>query len=517
MSGRRRGDDGWGDGRMDAPRDRGDNWADEGVGEWGGRDADGYDSGGRSRQSAGSGADGYGRGGSAPAYPAQNAPSFQAGGGSANGDRYARNGSDGGQRTAAGYATGAYSQDGYSDAGYGGQSAGYPQGGDGSGRRDAAGYDAGAYDANGYGGQPANANGYGGQPANGGGYGGTGFSPEFSPVEDDDPSGDGAGEMPRPYGRLSIYTLREDKTREFDRIAERAAEGVRTSEPDTLVYVIHVVPKAPQQRIIYEIYRDRAAFMSHERQPHIRQFSAERASCVLATNIIDLRLKYAKVAALGASPDADEQAAQPARGQRQEPAAPGIQYSPTSYSPAPQYAAAPAAAQAASFTPAGSDGSQYQQAGGQGYSSAAQYGGANPASYGAGNGQYDAANSNGYSGAAGYSNGAGYANNGYQASNGYQGANGYAGANGGQDANGYANGANGANGYNGYANSGNGNYGAGGAYPENGSASYGASASTQYTPRYRELTSGSSDRDGAGYADGGQQPEWDQRSQGYRQ
>ena len=65
-------------------------------------------------------------------------------------------------------------------------------------------------------------------------------------------------------------------------------------------YVIHVVPKAPMQRIIYEIYRDRAAFESHERQPHIQQFAADRASCVLATNIIDLRLKYAKVAALSA-------------------------------------------------------------------------------------------------------------------------------------------------------------------------------------------------------------------------
>ena len=85
---------------------------------------------------------------------------------------------------------------------------------------------------------------------------------------------------------------------EFDRVAEEAAEGVRVSEPDTLVYVIHVVPKAPMQRIIYEIYRDRAAFEIHENQPHILRFAEARKSCVLATNIIDLRLKYAKVAAL---------------------------------------------------------------------------------------------------------------------------------------------------------------------------------------------------------------------------
>jgi quinol monooxygenase YgiN len=95
--------------------------------------------------------------------------------------------------------------------------------------------------------------------------------------------------------------LLDSKAAEFDRLAEQAAEGVRTAEPDTLVYVLHVVPKAPMQRIIYEIYRDRAAFESHERQPHIQRFAADRISCVLATNIIDLRLKYAKVAALGSS------------------------------------------------------------------------------------------------------------------------------------------------------------------------------------------------------------------------
>jgi hypothetical protein len=56
------------------------------------------------------------------------------------------------------------------------------------------------------------------------------------------------------------------------------------------------------QRIIYEIYRDREAFESHERQPHIQRFVADRKACVLATNIIDLRLKYAKLAALSATP-----------------------------------------------------------------------------------------------------------------------------------------------------------------------------------------------------------------------
>ncbi len=108
----------------------------------------------------------------------------------------------------------------------------------------------------------------------------------------------------RPYGRILIFTLLDDRVADFDRLAEESAEQVRTGEPDTLVYVIHLVPNAPMQRIFYEIYRDRAAFDSHESQPYMQRFVAERRSCVLATNVIELRLKYAKVAPLPQVPAA---------------------------------------------------------------------------------------------------------------------------------------------------------------------------------------------------------------------
>ena len=111
-------------------------------------------------------------------------------------------------------------------------------------------------------------------------------------------AGSPAGAAARPYGRILIFTLLEDRVTDFDRLAEEAAEYVRTGEPDTLVYVIHLVPNAPLQRIFYEIYRDRAAFDSHESQPYMQRFVAERRTCVLATNVIELRLKYAKVAPL---------------------------------------------------------------------------------------------------------------------------------------------------------------------------------------------------------------------------
>jgi quinol monooxygenase YgiN len=119
----------------------------------------------------------------------------------------------------------------------------------------------------------------------------------------------------RPYGRILIFTLLDDRVADFDRFAEQAAEEVRAREPGTLVYVIHLVPNAPMQRIFYEIYRDRDAFDSHERQPYMQRFVADRRSCVLATNVIELRLKYAKVAPLPL-PGAQ-------RGQALEPLPPG--------------------------------------------------------------------------------------------------------------------------------------------------------------------------------------------------
>jgi quinol monooxygenase YgiN len=137
-------------------------------------------------------------------------------------------------------------------------------------------------------------------------------------------AGSPAGAATRPYGRILIFTLLEDRVTDFDRLAEEAAEYVRTGEPDTLVYVIHLVPNAPLQRIFYEIYRDRPAFDSHESQPYMQRFVAERRTCVLATNVIELRLKYAKVAPLpGPQPPAPVPVAPlPAAPPRGVPAAP---------------------------------------------------------------------------------------------------------------------------------------------------------------------------------------------------
>jgi quinol monooxygenase YgiN len=140
------------------------------------------------------------------------------------------------------------------------------------------------------------------------------------------PSGAGgpAAAPARPYGRIQIFTLLDDRVADFDRLAEEMAERVSTGEPDTLVYVIHLVPNAPMQRIIYEIYRDRAAFDSHESQPYVQRFAAERRSLVLATNVIELRLKYAKVAPLPAPQQAMPAGAPPPPRPQRPPGPPGL-------------------------------------------------------------------------------------------------------------------------------------------------------------------------------------------------
>jgi len=99
------------------------------------------------------------------------------------------------------------------------------------------------------------------------------------------------------FGQIAIYTVLEDRVDEFDQLTGRVVEQVRSREPDTLVFIVHAVPSAPMQRILYEVYRDRAAYQWHGQQPYVRQFEADRRPYVLATNVIELGLQQAKVSA----------------------------------------------------------------------------------------------------------------------------------------------------------------------------------------------------------------------------
>jgi quinol monooxygenase YgiN len=108
-----------------------------------------------------------------------------------------------------------------------------------------------------------------------------------------DPAAAGAGQQ--MFGQIAIHTLVEDRVDDFDRLTTSVVRQVRSHEPGTLVYIVHAVPSAPLQRILYEVYRDRAAYEEHRRQPYVVSFEADRRPYVLATNVIELGLQQAKV------------------------------------------------------------------------------------------------------------------------------------------------------------------------------------------------------------------------------
>jgi quinol monooxygenase YgiN len=111
--------------------------------------------------------------------------------------------------------------------------------------------------------------------------------------------GEAEEETARLYGQIAIYTLIDGQAEEFDRLAQAVVEKVKALEPDTLAYIVHGVPSAPMQRILYEVYRDEAAFAEHGHQPYIQDFEEERKPYVLATNVIELGVRQAKLSPLG--------------------------------------------------------------------------------------------------------------------------------------------------------------------------------------------------------------------------
>lgn len=86
--------------------------------------------------------------------------------------------------------------------------------------------------------------------------------------------------MTGQFGLSVRFTLKEGAAEAFDALVAETLAGIRASEPGTLVYVNHLVEGQPDQRIFYELYRDRAAFDEHEQQPHTRKFLAGREALV---------------------------------------------------------------------------------------------------------------------------------------------------------------------------------------------------------------------------------------------
>lgn len=88
------------------------------------------------------------------------------------------------------------------------------------------------------------------------------------------------------YALVVRFDLKDnDSATAFDELVKLTGQGITAREPGTLVYVTHQVEGAPLARVFYEVYRDRAAFEEHERQPHTMRFLAEREKYIASTRV----------------------------------------------------------------------------------------------------------------------------------------------------------------------------------------------------------------------------------------
>jgi quinol monooxygenase YgiN len=100
--------------------------------------------------------------------------------------------------------------------------------------------------------------------------------------------------MTEPFALVVRFTLAPGAARAFDELVARTVESIRSHEPGTLIYAVHHVDGKPEQRIFYELYRDRAAFDAHEEQPHTRHFLSERDRYLVSTEVDFLSVRTGK-------------------------------------------------------------------------------------------------------------------------------------------------------------------------------------------------------------------------------
>jgi quinol monooxygenase YgiN len=98
----------------------------------------------------------------------------------------------------------------------------------------------------------------------------------------------------QPFALVVRFTVRSGSEATFDDLVAKTADGIRTREPGTLVYACHHVEDAPQERIFYELYANRAAFEAHEMQDHTRHFLTAREPLLESTRVDFLSLADGK-------------------------------------------------------------------------------------------------------------------------------------------------------------------------------------------------------------------------------
>lgn len=104
--------------------------------------------------------------------------------------------------------------------------------------------------------------------------------------------------MSEGLGLVVRFSLRdEEAATAFDELCATTLEGIKSAEPGTLTYVVHVPEGQPLVRVFYELYADRAAFDAHEAQPHTKYFLAEREQYLAGVEVTFLDAIGGKVAA----------------------------------------------------------------------------------------------------------------------------------------------------------------------------------------------------------------------------
>lgn len=78
------------------------------------------------------------------------------------------------------------------------------------------------------------------------------------------------------YALVVRFEVRPESVAAFDRLVAQTLEEIREYEPRTLTYLPTAVVDAPASRVFIEVYEDEAAFVEHERQPHVRHFLQAR-------------------------------------------------------------------------------------------------------------------------------------------------------------------------------------------------------------------------------------------------
>ncbi|MFC4530265.1 putative quinol monooxygenase [Sphaerisporangium dianthi] len=97
------------------------------------------------------------------------------------------------------------------------------------------------------------------------------------------------------FGLVVRFTCKDEASAAaFDQLVAETIEKIRAEEPGTLVYASHLVEGQPLQRIFYELYRDRAAFDTHEEQEHTRRFLGARDELLASVEVDWLSLQTGK-------------------------------------------------------------------------------------------------------------------------------------------------------------------------------------------------------------------------------